>query len=104
MHGLETWSQAARAPYLGVLFAVAAVASAWVAVELWRDIEPAAWAAAEALGLSLALAYVVSRTIGLPGFKPEPWTVLGAASLMADGLLVALAARRVRRVGHVGAG
>lgn len=104
VHGLETWSQADRAPYLGVLFALAALACALVAVELWRDAEPAAWLAAEALGLSLALAYVVSRTIGLPGFAPDPWTLLGSASLVADGLLVALAARRVRRVGHVGAG
>ena len=63
---------------------------------LIRESDPRAWAAAALLPLGAALAFVVSRTVGLPQGADDigNWTEpLGLASLFVEGCLVVLSAR-----------
>jgi hypothetical protein len=79
--------------YKGLLY-VALIAGSMVAAgALIRSGDSRAWAAAVVLPLGAALAFVISRTVGLPGGADDigNWTEsLGLASLFVEGSLVAL--------------
>ncbi len=82
-------------PYVGGLFLAAILALQFVALELAqqrrdRVLDRAAWLGGSAIVTSMFALFVVSRTIGLPGYR-EPWDAIGIASLTLEGLFVALA-------------
>lgn len=71
--------------YIGVLFAVSVPPSAWLAAVLWRRPDTRAWVVGALLALGMAGAFVVSRTVGLPGFDESgEWEPLGLASLVVE--------------------
>lgn len=71
--------------YIGSLFAVSVPLSGWVAVMLWRRDDSLAWAAGALLALGMAGAFVVSRTVGLPGFNEAgEWELAGLVSLVVE--------------------
>jgi hypothetical protein len=81
--------------YVGALFVVAIVASIVLAGTLTRTHDPRAIAAAGGLAGLVLLGYLISRTVGLPGFTGDvgEWTEpLGLASMVVEGLLVVIAA------------
>jgi hypothetical protein len=82
-----------EATYKGVLFVANGIGAVVAAIGIYRDERVWGWL----LGLLIAggalLAYVASRTIGLPGLPAEPdaWLEpMGVASLVCEGLFVAL--------------
>ncbi len=90
-----------EAPYVGVLFIVLSVLSVVFAVLLVVDDTPVVWAASGLLTLLALLAFVASRTIGLPELSDDigNWTEpLGfpavAAELVATVAAVAVLSHR----------
>jgi hypothetical protein len=82
-------------PYVGALFLAAILALQLVALELAQSrrdrlLDTAAWVGGSAIAVSMVALFVVSRTVGLPGYH-EPWDRIGIASLVLEGLFVAVA-------------
>jgi drug/metabolite transporter (DMT)-like permease len=86
--------------YLGVLFAVGGLWCAAVAARLARHDDPAAWAAGALVCLGMAVGFVLSRTVGLPGFHEEEWERSGVVSMVLEvvfAVAAGLALRAPRR-------
>jgi hypothetical protein len=95
IHILQTPTAFSEAGYLGGLFIAAAVAAILLAGVLTRTGDPRAWAAAGALAGLILLGYVISRSIGLPGFTSDigEWAETpGLASMVVEGLVVTVSA------------
>jgi hypothetical protein len=93
IHALEAQDSFSEATYKGLLFAGNAVAALIAAIAIHRNQRTLGWL----LGLFVAggafLAYVASRTIGLPGLPAEPDAWLepaGVASLVCEAVFVIL--------------
>jgi hypothetical protein len=78
-------------PYVGVLFLLGAGAGAFVAARLWRDGDPIAWALGAAISAGMAVGFVLSRTVGLPGFHESEWELSGLVSLALEAGFIGLA-------------
>jgi hypothetical protein len=95
-----------EAPYVGVLFIVLTVCCVLLGATLLILDSMAAWAALGAACLLAVLAYVVSRTVGLPmmaddvGNWLEP---LGVVAILSEGGVVALALLAIGRASRRGA-
>jgi hypothetical protein len=79
--------------YLGALFIAAVVGSLLLAAILTRTSDDLAWTATGGLAAVILLGYVVSRSVGLPGFTDDvgEWAEApGLASMVIEGLLVFL--------------
>ena len=100
VHLLDVEDRLAEVPYIGWLFVAIIVASLAVASLLIRSDDRRAWAAAGLIAGATIMGYVVTRTIGMPndgGDDIGNWTEpLGLASLMVEGIVVALAVSRLR--------
>ena len=94
-------------PYVGGLFLAAILGLQLVALELAQSrrdrlLDGAAWLGGSAIVVSMFALFIVSRTVGLPGYH-EPWDAIGIASLALEGLFVSLAAANAalaRIAGH----
>jgi hypothetical protein len=84
-------------PYVGILFILTGLGAAVVAPRLWFRGGTLAWALGALIAVCTFAGFVVSRTIGLPGFKESDWEPLGIASLIVEGCLLALFVHRERR-------
>jgi hypothetical protein len=94
---LDRLDHAAReATYLGVLFGIAAVSFAWVAVRLLHADDVDGWLVGVALAVAITGGYVLSCTVGLPGLSPEHWSALGDSSTSVAVVLLAAAVARSR--------
>jgi hypothetical protein len=85
-------------PYVGMGFVVASVLCAVALVLVLLD-RPAGWLLGTALCIGMAVLFVISRLVGLPGYHEE-WTSdssLGLWSLVPEALFVLLAWVRARR-------
>jgi hypothetical protein len=90
-----------EAPYIGMLFIALSTASVALAVLVVLADTPAVWAATGAMTLLAVIAFLTSRTIGLPMIGDEigNWTEpLGLPALAAESLAF-LAAVAVLRPG-----
>jgi len=83
--------------YVGVLFILGAIAAFAVAIRLWNRDDAAAWALGSLVAAGMAVGFVLSRTVGLPGFHESEWELSGLASLALEGGFLALAATALRR-------
>lgn len=93
IHVVEARDAFGEATYKGLLFVGNGVGALAAAMGIYRDQRALGWL----LGLLVAggaiLAYVASRTIGLPGLPAEPdaWLEpMGVASLLCEALFVFL--------------
>ncbi len=101
IHFLEARDAFGDATYKGLLFVANGAGALVAAVAIYRNQQALGWL----LGLLVAggalLAYVASRTVGLPGLPAEPGAWLepsGVASLVCEGLFLLLfALSRTRR-------
>jgi hypothetical protein len=96
-----------EAPYAGALFIALSVAAVACAVVLTGTNHPLVWTAAAALSLAALLAYVSSRSVGLPALSDDvgDWlNPLGLAAVLAETAVALIswhvlgAARTYRRV------
>lgn len=89
----------AEAPYIGVLFLALILAAVGLAVALLVADTPAVWAAAGSVCLAAVVAFVLSRTVGLPqvGDDVGNWTeALSYPALTAEAIVVAVSALTLR--------
>lgn len=82
-------------PYVGALFLASILALQLVALQLAqarrnRLLDAAALGGGSAIVVSMFVLFVVSRTVGLSGYH-ETWDRIGIASLVLEGLFVAVA-------------
>lgn len=82
--------------YIGVLFFGAFVVCTGVAVTLWRRDEPLAWGLGALTCAGMFVGFVLSRTVGLPGFHESEWEISGIVSMIAEAVFVGLAATSMR--------
>ena len=99
IHLLDAPGTFEDAPYKGSLYVALIAGSMLTAAALVRSDDLRAWAAAAALPAGAIVAFVVSRTVGLPQGADDigNWTEpLGLASLFVEGSLVVLSAAVLR--------
>jgi len=71
--------------YVGALFLLGAAAGALIAARLGRAADRDTWALGAALSAAMAIGFVLSRTVGLPGFHEGEWELSGLLSLLLEG-------------------
>ena len=98
VHLLDVEDRLAEVPYIGWLFIGVIIISLFLAAALIRSDDTWAWMAACLVSASVIVGYVITRTVGMPndgGADIGNWTEpLGLASLMIEGIVVALAISR----------
>ena len=78
--------------YVGVLFLLGAAGCAVTAVLLARDRwDRRAWGLGSLISVGMFAGFVLSRTVGLPGFHEEEWELSGVISLILEAGFVGLA-------------
>jgi hypothetical protein len=82
--------------YIGCLFVATGVACAFVAPRLWFRGGQAAWLLGAAVAASTLAGFLLSRTVGLPGFHEAEWELLGIVSIVVEALFLVLAVHRER--------
>ena len=82
--------------YIGVLFIAGGIFALLVALRLWRSDDPAAWTLGALTAAVMAVGFVLSRTVGLPGFHEEEWELSGLLSLALEAGVVASAVAVIR--------
>jgi hypothetical protein len=90
--------------YLGALFIAAIVACLGLAAVMTRTSDDRVWMGAGGLAALILLGYVISHSIGLPGFTEDigEWSeTLGLASMVAEGLVVFVAGSVLVSRGYV---
>lgn len=95
IHLLDAHDTFVAAPYKGWLYVGLIVGSLATAGVLARRSDPRAWLAALLLPLGALVAFVYSRTVGLPEGADDIgnwWEPLGLASMFVEAALVVLAA------------
>src|SRR3954447_15756914 len=93
IHAVEAPDQFDKETYIGVLFVVNAIASFLIAVALAaRPGSRAAWGLGALLAAGSLVAFILSRTSGLPSFKEEDWETLGVVSIVLEAAYLFVAA------------
>lgn len=85
-----------KQPYLGVLFVMGALACAFVGVRLWRRDDTAAWMLGSLTAAGMGIGFVLSRTVGLPGFQEAEWELSGLVTLALEVGFISAAATALR--------
>lgn len=83
--------------YVGILFLCGAGASAVIAGRLWIADHTPAWIAGAAVSLGMGVGFILSRTVGLPGFHESEWELSGVVSLLLEAGFLGLAFAGIRR-------
>jgi hypothetical protein len=84
--------------YIGVLFLAAAAVCGYVAGKLWTGREVAAdWLLGAATAAGMFVGFVLSRTVGLPGFHESEWELSGLVSLVLEAGFVGAAVAALSR-------
>jgi hypothetical protein len=104
IHMLQLPAAFAAIGYLGALFIAAVLASLSLSAVMTRTSDDRAWMAAGALPALILLCYVISRSVGLPGFTDDigEWSEpLGLASMVAEGFTVFVSGSVLASRGHM---
>jgi hypothetical protein len=88
----------AEKTYVGVLFILGGVAALAVAMRLWNAHETVAWALGGVTAAGMAAGFLLSRSVGLPGFHPTDWEPSGIVSVLLETAFVAALAWHARVV------
>ena len=83
--------------YIGVLFILGGLVSLALALRLWNHADAETWIASAAVAGGMAVGFVLSRTIGLPGFHEGEWELSGIVSVLLEAGVVAYAAGALRQ-------
>jgi hypothetical protein len=79
--------------YIGVLFVLGAIALGAFALRLWRGDDVPAWLLGALTMAGMGVGFVLSRTVGLPGFHESEWELSGLICLVLEAGFVVAAAR-----------
>ena len=82
--------------YLGVLFIAGGIAALALALAIWRREDQRAWGAAALIAAGMGIGFVLSRTVGLPGFHEGEWELSGIVSLLLEGTVIVAALTALR--------
>jgi peptidoglycan/LPS O-acetylase OafA/YrhL len=77
--------------YIGVLFIAGGLFLCGLAVALWRADNVPSWLLGALTMAAMGIAFVLSRTTGLPGFKESEWELSGIVALVLEAGFVAVA-------------
>jgi len=86
--------------YIGVLFVLGAIALGAFALRLWRGDDVPAWLLGALTMAGMGVGFVLSRTVGLPGFHESEWELSGLICLVLEAGFVGLAARALAPGGN----
>lgn len=92
IHAFETPDHLEEQTYVGVLFVLNAVGALVAAIGMLRG-SRSAWTLGVLVAAGAFLAFVLSRTTGLPGYHETEWEPLGILSLIVEAGYVLVAAR-----------
>ena len=82
----------AEQAYIGLLFIGGGITTIALAAWLWVRSEPGAWVGAALVSAGMAAGFILSRTVGLPGFHEAEWELSGVVSVLLEIGVVGLAA------------
>lgn len=85
--------------YIGALFILGGLASLAVAARLWKHDDRLAWALGGLMAAGMAVGFVLSRSIGLPGFHPTDWELSGIVSVLLEAGFIGVLAMHTRAAG-----
>lgn len=77
--------------YVGALFIAGGLFLCGLAVALWRADNVPSWLLGALTMAGMGIAFVLSRTTGLPGFKESEWELSGIVTLVLEAGFVAAA-------------
>jgi peptidoglycan/LPS O-acetylase OafA/YrhL len=77
--------------YIGALFIAGGLFLCGLAVALWRADNVPSWLLGALAMAGMGIAFVLSRTTGLPGFKESEWELSGIVALVLEAGFVAAA-------------
>ena len=70
--------------YIGALFIAGGLAAMATAARLWNTHDRRAWALGALIALGMAAGFILSRSIGLPGFHETDWELSGIVSVLLE--------------------
>ncbi len=79
--------------YVGVLFVLGGLALLAFATRLWRSDDVPSWLLGALTMAGMGLGFVLSRTVGLPGFHESEWELSGLLCLVLEAGFVGAAAK-----------
>jgi hypothetical protein len=97
IHVVEAPEYLEEEVYVGVLFILNALGAAASAYGLLHGAPRWAWLLGVLVAGGAFVAFILSRTTGLPSFKQDEWEGLGLVSLVVEGAFVALALTAMSR-------
>jgi hypothetical protein len=77
--------------YIGVLFIAGGLFLGVLAVRLWRADEVPSWLLGALTMAGMGIGFVLSRTVGLPGFHESDWELSGLLTLVLEAAFLAIA-------------
>jgi uncharacterized membrane protein YciS (DUF1049 family) len=84
--------------YVGVLFVVGAIACGYVAAKLWTGRATTVdWLLGAAASIGMFAGFILSRTVGLPGFHESEWELSGIVSMLLEAGFVGAAVAALSR-------
>jgi hypothetical protein len=86
--------------YIGALFIAGGLSSLVVAALIWTRDDATSWTLGALVAGGMAIGFILSRTIGLPGFHESEWELSGIISLLLEAGVVAAAATALRNSGR----
>jgi hypothetical protein len=82
--------------YIGALFLLGGLTAMPLSVWLATGEEAAPWAFGAMIAGGMAVGFIASRTVGLPGFHESEWEASGVLSVILEAGVVGLAAAALR--------
>ena len=97
IHAVEAPEYLEEETYVGVLFILNVLGALAAAVGIWRG-SRAGWGLGIAVAAGAFIAFVLSRTVGLPSFSEAEWEPLGLVSLVVEAAFVVIAVKELAGV------
>lgn len=70
--------------YIGALFILGGITAIAVAVRLWITDDARAWTLGALIAVGMAAGFILSRSVGLPGFHESDWELSGIVSVALE--------------------
>lgn len=99
LHLILTPEYAEKQAYLGVLFAAGGLAALGLAWAIWTRTDNSALVLGALISIGMGAGFILSRTVGLPGFQEGEWELSGLISLVLESFVAIGAAQLMRSRG-----